>query len=301
MGGFQAYQCRGCATACVDPIPSADTLRHYYAGFAFAADPENLELYRTPPMRAWLHSLGLPAGSQMLDVGGGGGFMARVFQDWGFGEAHYVDLDPAACDFARQHLGLQHVIHADVCSLAESLPVKYAFIHCRHVLEHVPDPFEMLQRLTALLAPGGVLVLVLPNGGSLEYVGYPSMLRRRVETIVADNPGHPPHLVWWWFLAGRIAHGLDPVRHLWAITPSGLASWLSKRSDIRFVVSTKPLSHPVFSMYNAARRRRTLRDRFQTFVVNRTLGRVRGGCHLVAEIRCDSPAHSVAGVPSVAA
>lgn len=298
MDRFQAFRCRGCGTAYADPLPSDEELRRYYDQFAFGADLRNLDLYRTPAMAAWLASFGLPPGARLLDVGGGGGFMARVFEESGLGEADYIDLDGAACEFARHALGLERVHQGDVCALPETSTRRYDFIHCRHVLEHLRDPFEMLRRLIALLSDRGVIVLVLPNGASLEYLGYPSMLRGRVDRIVADNPGYSRRRAWRRFLAGDIAHGLDPIRHLWAVTPSGVAAWLSARDDVRVSVSTKPLSHRVYSIYNAVPRRRTRLTRLHTFVVNRTLGRLRGGCHLVVRI---SRAHPEAGVSTTPA
>lgn len=285
MGDYQTWQCRRCNSGTTSPLPPAEELRRFYDQFAFAADAANLRLYKTDPVTRWLRGFGFRAEARLLDVGGGGGFMARAFQDAGLGEAHYVDLDASACLFAGRELGLRHVRHADVCELPHLSGVRYDLIYCRHVLEHVRDPFEMLRRMMALLADDGVIELILPNGASLEYLGYPELLRRRVDTIVRSNPELSEATVWRSFWTGRIAHGLDPIRHLWAVTPKGITAWLSRQPGIRFSVCTKPLSHSVYSMYNAGVRRSSWQERVRTFCVNRSVARVRGACHLVARIR----------------
>lgn len=43
----------------------------------------------------------------------------------------------------------------------------FDMVTCFHVLEHVPDPRGLMSRMVRWLAPGGVCVVEVPNGGSL--------------------------------------------------------------------------------------------------------------------------------------
>jgi len=285
MDDFQIVQCGTCLTCTVAPLPREDELRRFYDGFLFQANPRNLEHYRTREIECWLRSFALRAEARMLDVGGGGGFMARAFESFELGHSCYVDLDPKACTFARDVLGLTEVLNLDVCDLPEQLPYRFDFIYCRHVVEHVPDPIRMMSAMTELLADGGVLELVLPNGISLEYLGYPSMLRKRISRILRGNPQWSRAKIWAVFTTSRIAHGIDPIRHLWAITKLGLSAWAHRRPDLKTSIKTAPLSDPIYSIYNTKRLTSTWRARLHTALVNQTLGRVRGGCHLILSAR----------------
>ncbi len=282
MDAFQIVQCQGCRSSFVDPMPTEHALQHFYNGFLFQADLKNLELYTTPAIGSWLQGLRLPPGARMLDVGGGGGFMARSFEIFGHGKAWYVDLDSEACRFAREKLGLTRVLNGDVCTLADRMDEPFDLIYCRHVLEHVPNPVRMLDAMAGLLAEGGRLVLVMPNGLSREYLGYPSLLKGRVERILRANPGWSRSKVWRTFATTRIAHGMDPVRHVWALTRKALVAWAARRPDLDSAITSAPLSDPVYSVYNTARLGSNWRHRLHAFLVQQSLGRIHGGCHLVA-------------------
>lgn len=56
------------------------------------------------------------------------------------------------------------------CALAEEFTSdrRFAAIVLGHVLEHVADPVEVLRRLSALLAPGGMIYAAVPNSRSLH-------------------------------------------------------------------------------------------------------------------------------------
>jgi len=47
-------------------------------------------------------------------------------------------------------------------------PRSFHLITLWHVLEHLADPGPVLQQLSGLLAPGGLLVIAVPNIGSLQ-------------------------------------------------------------------------------------------------------------------------------------
>lgn len=99
----------------------------------------------------------LPPG-RMLDVGCGGGWMLDFYRDHGW-ETWGVDIGSgieAAAD--RGH----HVIVGDVLEAAvpEGL---FDLVRGTHVVEHVLDPPELVERMASWVAPGGVLFLELPN------------------------------------------------------------------------------------------------------------------------------------------
>jgi SAM-dependent methyltransferase len=111
---------------------------------------ERVERYATP--------------GPLLDVGCWVGFLMSEAERRGW---QPVGLEPSefASRYAREELGLD-VRQEDL--FEASLPAeRFNAVVLGDVLEHLTRTDEALQRLTPLIAPGGVLVLLLPDAGSL--------------------------------------------------------------------------------------------------------------------------------------
>lgn len=72
-----------------------------------------------------------------------------------------------AAERARKLHGLE--VHATTLEQADLPPQSFDLITFYHVLEHLPDPIATLRRARELLRPGGQLVALTPNQGSLGY------------------------------------------------------------------------------------------------------------------------------------
>lgn len=120
--------------------------------------------------------------ARLLDVGcGNGAFLLRA-REMGL-EVHGCEPDQAAVATCSR-LGLD-VKLGDVWSV-DHPDGTFDYITLNHVIEHVSDPLRLLGRLRALLKPGGVLWLGLPNPNALGL----SVLRQGWKGL------HPPfHLV----------------------------------------------------------------------------------------------------------
>lgn len=132
---------------------------------------------------------------RLLEVGCGSGTMLECMADSGW-QAEGVDFDLAAVANSRRkglkvHAGfLEDLRYPENCLDA---------ITMSHLIEHVPDPLELLKECRRILKPGGRLVLVTPNISSLAHRIYGSS----------------------WFC-------LDPPRHLRIFTPGSLTTLLQK-------------------------------------------------------------------------
>jgi SAM-dependent methyltransferase len=102
---------------------------------------------------ARLSSLGELRGRRCLELGAGGGSVAR----WLAGQGTHV----VATDFNTRHLdggGAFDVLRHDL--VKDPLPEgPWDVIHARLLLLHLPKRHEILPRLAAALAPGGALIL----------------------------------------------------------------------------------------------------------------------------------------------
>ncbi|MBI3871651.1 MAG: class I SAM-dependent methyltransferase [candidate division Zixibacteria bacterium] len=97
---------------------------------------------------------------RLLDVGCGRGSVAAHFAEVGF-DVTAIDISPMAVEWTRR----QHpAIRTAVVDL-ENDPIAGSFdtIVCLEVLQQVREPVSVLKNLTDALAPGGELIVSLPN------------------------------------------------------------------------------------------------------------------------------------------
>jgi SAM-dependent methyltransferase len=100
---------------------------------------------------------------RLLDLGCWVGFLLAQARDRGW-QPTGVEPSAWACGYAEEQLGLD--VHLGDL-LATPLP-EHGFdaVVMGDVIEHLPDPAAGLDRVAQLLAPGGALLLLLPDAGS---------------------------------------------------------------------------------------------------------------------------------------
>ena len=100
-----------------------------------------------------------------LDIGCGAGWMLKRLSKVGW-IAEGIEWDADAAALASERSG-RPVFAGDFRSL--DLPkAKYDLIFLSHVFEHLNDPLNSLKRFYELLTPEGRLVMLFPNGNSLD-------------------------------------------------------------------------------------------------------------------------------------
>ena len=106
-------------------------------------------------------------GKSVLDVGGGYGGMMISMAEQG---AHVmgVEIDPERARMGKQRLaeiGIEcDYREADICDpVARGNIGPFDVITCQDVIEHVMDPTLMIQTMSSLLKPGGIIYLQMPN------------------------------------------------------------------------------------------------------------------------------------------
>jgi 2-polyprenyl-3-methyl-5-hydroxy-6-metoxy-1,4-benzoquinol methylase len=112
----------------------------------------------------------IPAGARVLDVGCATGYLAAELARRG-STVDGVEVDPVAAEQARAHCRAVVVgdleapaTHAEVERMLAGVGVGGPdFIVCADVLEHLRDPWSVLAWLGTLVAPGGRVVISVPN------------------------------------------------------------------------------------------------------------------------------------------
>jgi SAM-dependent methyltransferase len=203
---FMVVQCHECGLCFTNPRPNAQGISLFYpADYAphqlAASKFQSPRWYRRLPLIN--HSTGrarkalrLHGQGRLLDFGcGSGSFLLRMRQQgW---KVTGLDMSEAVVDRLRSQLGL----HAFAGSLPHPAFENASFdvITMWQALEHVHQPLEVLTAAHQLLAPGGKLLVAVPNIDSLAFR---------------------------WF--GSAWNGLDLPRHLVHFTPETLRLMLQR-------------------------------------------------------------------------
>jgi len=104
-------------------------------------------------------------GDKCLEMGPADGEMTKFLKD-DFKKLVVVD---AAEKYVKSAEKLSKNIEGHVALFEEFDPTqKFDIIIMSHVLEHVTDPVAILKRARTWLAPGGRIIAVVPNAGSLH-------------------------------------------------------------------------------------------------------------------------------------
>lgn len=169
----EVYRCATCGALAAGRVPGQEEISSWYSTYyTHSSAPAQTRgwagLWPTPRRRRELVQLRSYFASprttgRFLEVGTGSGERLVEFVDAGW-DVVGQDPDPKAGHLARARgLPIHH------CPVDELVGCEAAFdlIGLNHVLEHAPNPREVLQACASLLAPGGRLCVISPNAQSL--------------------------------------------------------------------------------------------------------------------------------------
>lgn len=167
---FDVIECETCGFKHIVPIPTPAELEAVYRQEYYSVEkPLYLERHRED-LDWWnlvyserydtFEELLPSHRRRILDVGSGPGFFLLHGKQRGW---QTLGLEPSVQAAAHSRdLGLEIV--EDYLTEQTAKPLgRFDVVHMSEVLEHIPDPKGMLQILRYLLAPGGLLCVVVPN------------------------------------------------------------------------------------------------------------------------------------------
>ncbi|MBB3726244.1 class I SAM-dependent methyltransferase [Nonomuraea dietziae] len=112
-------------------------------------------------------------GRRLLDFGCGAGLFLELAEQRGF-DAVGVDLSPDSVEQANARLTKARAYFGAPEDVPEIAAGGFDVITLWSVLAHLPRPLEDFERFRHLLAPGGVLLILTVNAGSLLLKAYES-------------------------------------------------------------------------------------------------------------------------------
>jgi 2-polyprenyl-3-methyl-5-hydroxy-6-metoxy-1,4-benzoquinol methylase len=162
---FRYRRCTACAAISLVDVPE-DLGPFYPSEYYGLRDPSELdgligaEQHKIDRVRAWSQP------GRLVEIGPGVGVFAHGMRRAGY-DVTAIEMDARACAYLRDVVGADAINSDDPAAALAQLPPSRA-IAMWHVIEHLPDPWAVLDAAAANLEPGGALVVGTPNPDSLQ-------------------------------------------------------------------------------------------------------------------------------------
>jgi 2-polyprenyl-3-methyl-5-hydroxy-6-metoxy-1,4-benzoquinol methylase len=165
---FDYYKCSGCELIFLDPRP--DDMAGFYKGI-YTSIPQTLPQLRAiaKPEQYRMESIvKYKQGGKLLEIGPWIGIFSCNAKDAGF-DVTAIEMDPQCVDFLKKIVGVHAVQSSDPAAVMNAMDEKFDVIALWHSLEHLPNPWNVLQKAAERLAPGGILLIAVPNIESYDF------------------------------------------------------------------------------------------------------------------------------------
>lgn len=164
---FNHYRCPQCELIFIAPIPN--NLSDYYSeSYHFVPDSAS---YLEEGAEHERYKIGIvkrfSSGGRLLEIGPSYGSFTYLAKQAGF-EVEAIEMNARCCRFLNEVIGVR-AINSDVPVDAIRLQQPYDVVALWHVIEHLPDPWSMLDAICANLNPGGIVVLAAPNPDAFQF------------------------------------------------------------------------------------------------------------------------------------
>ena len=184
---FVMDECCDCGLIFCNPYPSSEQLDHYYS--SDMKDFENQFFMDTFDKRVQIFEPRVKLISnyftegKLLDVGAAIGIFAQALRNENVSlDVTCVDLNENACLELKDRFPEMDVINANIFELGDEL--KFDVITMWDTIEHIPDASQLINKISKLLAKGGIFVFSTPNTKSFEWK------IARQEHVQVLPPGH---------------------------------------------------------------------------------------------------------------
>lgn len=164
---FFYSRCTGCGLISLINVP--DDLEKYYAPGYYLLPASEREIEQSLLHEQYKIELvqRFAKTGRLLEIGPSWGAFCLLAKRAGF-SVEAIEMDRECCGFLNSRLGIRAIHSADeVASLSEvSAP---DVVVMWHVIEHLRDPWPLLERAAQRLAPGGIMVLATPNPAAFQF------------------------------------------------------------------------------------------------------------------------------------
>ena len=162
--GYKILTCDNCGFVQLSPVP--DNLDEFYetdeyrSQFDYQFDPSSIHRKYDHEQNERIARIGIQniRGKDVLDLGSSAGVFLDAIHSLA---ERTIAIEPAA--FYKDYLTGQGHTYYPYPEDAIASGEKVDIITCFDVIEHVPDPINLVKSAYQLLKPGGVFILSMPN------------------------------------------------------------------------------------------------------------------------------------------
>lgn len=197
-GSWLYVRCRECGLVFLHTLPDTSALSSFYNESYEVDFDRYLQGIRRRSEKILLDlESRFPQRGKLLEIGSSyGGFLAEAKRrGW---NVTGIELSEKSAEYGRSKLGVT-ICTGRLEDHFAKLKGQFDVVTAFHVIEHVSEPLEFLEKCRGLLRPGGLLFLKTPN----------------IDSIAARMAGP----LWQW---------LDPPAHLYLFSPPTLAALLRR-------------------------------------------------------------------------
>ncbi|NQY73155.1 MAG: class I SAM-dependent methyltransferase [Candidatus Margulisbacteria bacterium] len=163
----QMVSCNACRMVYLNPRLNQDIILDGYKSAVddtfVSQNPYRIQTFKKQ-LRKVARKFEIPQGGKLLDIGSAGGAYLAAASQLGY-DAVGIEPSQWMCDFAKNTYQVD--IRPGILSDHQFESEMFDLVTLWDVLEHVPDPKEVLEDIFRYLKPGGLLVLTYPNIASL--------------------------------------------------------------------------------------------------------------------------------------
>lgn len=183
VDGSTVLDCKECGFAHVMPLPSDEELQKFYEKDFYDTEKPDYFKSSEEDMEWWMarytHYYDLleahTKGRRLLDIGSGPGYFLDAGAKRGWDVLGFEPSVTAARYSSERGLMVVNDMFSAEKATSHGL---FDAIMISLVLEHVPDPVQFIEEAKQVLAPGGLLCIIVPNDYNplqkllVEYHGY---------------------------------------------------------------------------------------------------------------------------------
>ncbi len=164
---FDYYRCSQCKLIFIAPIP--DELSHYYPDeyHSIPKSAEDLDAAsKTEKYKIEIVQRFSEKGT-LLEIGPSYGSFTYLAKKAGF-EVDAIEMNTRCCQFLNEVVGVDASNSDNPIEILQHKE-PYDVIALWHVIEHLPNPWLILDTVYASLKPGGIMILATPNPESFQF------------------------------------------------------------------------------------------------------------------------------------
>jgi len=172
---FKIVECKKCGLLRLSPLPDKLTIEQIYTRNSSQKKLE-FEVFSSKHLTSLKKNLIIEPllkklksrynqnnNPRLLDIGCSTGWITSVARDLGF-DVIGLEVNPHFAQFGREKYGL-NIIESYIEEFSSDKKFNSATMF--HVLEHLPDPLQVLKKVGELLDDKGNLLVVVPNAKSI--------------------------------------------------------------------------------------------------------------------------------------